>query len=99
MTGSFSDCLTAVQSLKVQKFKVRFEWGTSIFREFPKHVTVVNCAGLSRAMHHEVEQAGASDMRCAESSEAYVNEFAEESEALTPENRILWQKFAEIAQT
>jgi hypothetical protein len=34
-----------------------------------------------------------------ESSQAYGDEFAQESEALTPENTIPWQKFNETAAT
>ncbi len=51
-----------------------------------------------KAMHREVEQAGGT-YALREHSEAYGSEFAHETEALTPENTILWQKFAETAET
>jgi hypothetical protein len=40
-------------------------------------------------------RAGRWDVRVAESSETYGGEFAQENEALTPENTIPWRKFAE----
>ena len=42
-------------------------------------------------MHHEIEHRR-NDVRAARSSEAYVCEFAQENETLTPKNTILWQK-------
>ena len=49
-------------------------------------------------MHREIEH-GRNDVRAARSSEAYVCEFAQENETLTPKNTILWQKFTETAET
>jgi hypothetical protein len=57
-------------------------------------VTTVTRFGFRGAMHLQVEQAdGTYALR--ESSEAYGGEFAQENEALTPENTIPWRKFAE----
>ncbi len=53
--------------------------------------------GIS-AMHRGVEQsAGTSVLR--EPSEAYGNQFAGENDALKPENTILWDQNAAIAET
>jgi hypothetical protein len=52
-------------------------------REFSKYAIVVTCAGLSRAMHREFEQAGGTYAR-RESSEAYGCEFAQENEKHEP---------------
>jgi hypothetical protein len=49
-------------------------------------------------VHREIEQADKMHTLL-ESSKAYGCEFAEENEALTPENTIPWQKFAETAET
>jgi hypothetical protein len=51
-----------------------------------------------KAMHRGVEQAGWT-YALWESREAYGREFAQENEALRPENTILWKKFTETAET
>ena len=61
-------------------------------------MTTVTCAGFSRAMHREVEQASGM-YTLGESSEACGGEFAQDNEALTPKNTIPWQKFTEAAET
>jgi hypothetical protein len=58
----------------------------------------VKHVGFSRVMHREIEH-GRNDVRAAKSSEAYVCEFVQENETLTPENTILWQKFTGTAET
>jgi hypothetical protein len=53
------------------------------------------CAGFSKAMHREVEQAvGTYALR--ELSEDYGREFAPENEALGPENTIPWQQLLKL---
>ena len=56
-----------------------------------KTLGAVKHVGFSRVMHREIEH-GRNDVRAARSSEAYVCEFAQENETLTPKNTILWQK-------
>jgi hypothetical protein len=72
-------------------------WNFEI-REFSECVRGRYYAGFSSAMRREVERAGGTDA-LRESSEAFLGEFAQENEVLTPENTMPWQKFAKTAET
>ena len=88
-------------------------WGTSIFQEISKgrrwsEAIAVGSLAFGEKFKSELASrqciAKSSRQACRtyalrESSEAYGCKFVQENETLTPENKILWQKFTETAET